>query len=342
MEQQSKEKKTTPVNELLERLEMQYVSLGRAGVKVSRICLGCMSFGKDAPWKIEIDEARKIVKRAIDLGINFFDTANVYSLGRSEEITGECLKGYRDSVVIATKVRLPMGDRPNDYGLSRRHIIDQIKHSLRRLQTDHVDLYQIHRWDYSTPVEETMRALNYVVHRGMAHYIGASSMFAWQFLKALNTSDRLGLERFVSMQNHYNLLYREEEREMIPLCKEEGIAILPWSPLARGFLTGKYERGEIPKTPRYQSDKPLAERYFKPEDYDVVETVQAVAKEKGVTPAQISLAWLLHKGVTSPIIGATRVEHIEEAVASLEVKLDAEGMERLEKDYQPHPVLGHE
>jgi aryl-alcohol dehydrogenase-like predicted oxidoreductase len=328
--------------ELVERSEMQYVNLGKAGVKVSRICLGCMSFGKDASWKIEIDEARKIVNKAIDLGINFFDTANVYSLGRSEEIAGECLKGYRDSFVIATKVRLPMGDRPNDYGLSRRHIMDQIKHSVRRLQTDHVDLYQIHRWDYGTPIEETMRALNDIVHQGMAHYIGASSMFAWQFVKALYTSDRLGLERFVSMQNHYNLLYREEEREMIPLCKEEGIAIIPWSPLARGFLAGKYKRGEIPRTSRYQSDRLLSERYFKPEDYDIVENVQVVAKEKGVTPAQVSLAWLLHKGVTSPIIGATKVEHVEEAVGSLEMKLDAEDMERLEKGYQPHPVLGHE
>ncbi len=226
---------------------MEYVNLGRTGVKVSRICLGCMSFGNDAAWKVELDQAQKLVKKAIDLGINFFDTANVYSSGRSEEITGECLKDYRDKVIVATKVYFPMGEGPNNSGLSRRHILQQSKASLKRLGMDCVDLYQIHRWDYNTSIEETMRALNEVVHRGYAHYIGASSMFAWQFLKALYTSERLGLERFVSMQNHYNLLYREEEREMIPLCKEQGIALIPWSPLARGFLTGKYKRGEEPE-----------------------------------------------------------------------------------------------
>ncbi len=321
---------------------MEYVNLGRAGVKVSRICLGCMSFGNDAAWKVERDQAEKLVKRAVDLGINFFDTANSYSAGRSEEITGDCLKGYGDSVVVATKVYFPVGERPNDSGLSRRHIMHQIRASLKRLQRGYVDLYQIHRWDYNTPIEETMRALNDVVHLGFAHYVGASSMFAWQFLKALYTSDRLGLERFVSMQNHYNLLYREEEREMIPLCKEEGIALLPWSPLARGFLTGKYKRGETAKTTRYQNDQYLAERYFKPEDFDTVETVEKLAKEKGATPAQIALAWLLHKGVTSPIIGATKVEHIEEAAGSVEVKLDAEDLTNLEAGYKPHPILGHQ
>jgi len=321
---------------------MEYVNLGRAGVKVSRICLGCMSFGNDAAWKVELDQARKLTKKAIDLGITFYDTANVYSSGRSEEITGECLKGYAEDIVIATKVYFPVSEDPNDSGLSRRHIMAQIRASLKRLQRDQVDLYQIHRWDYNTPIEETMRALTDVVHSGFAHYIGASSMFAWQFLKALQTSDRLGLERFVSMQNHYNLLYREEEREMIPLCKEEGIALIPWSPLARGFLTGKYKRGEKPKTPRYESDEYLAGRYFKPEDFDVQEAVEAMAKQKGVTPAQISLSWLLHRGVTSPIIGATKVEHIEEAAGSLDVKLDAEDMKRLEEGYRPHPVIGHQ
>ena len=321
---------------------MEYVNLGRTGVKVSRICLGCMSFGNDAAWKVELDQAQKLVKKAIDLGINFFDTANVYSSGRSEEITGECLKDYRDKVIVATKVYFPMGEGPNDSGLSRRHILQQSRASLKRLGMDCVDLYQIHRWDYNTSIEETMRALNEVVHHGYAHYIGASSMFAWQFLKALYTSERLGLERFVSMQNHYNLLYREEEREMIPLCKEQGIALIPWSPLARGFLTGKYKRGEDPRTSRYEGDKYLAERYFRSEDFEIVDTVVAVAKEKNVSPAQVALAWLLHKGVTAPIIGATKVEHIDEAVEALNIRLTAEDLTRLEAGYKPHQVLGHE
>jgi aryl-alcohol dehydrogenase-like predicted oxidoreductase len=325
---------------------MKYVNLGSAGVKVSRICLGCMSFGNDSAWKLELDQARPLVNKAIDLGINFFDTANVYSVGRSEEITGECLKGYRDDVVVATKVRFPMGNGPNDSGLSRRHIMQQIKASLKRLQMDHVDLYQIHRWDYQTPIEETMMTLSDIVRQGLARYIGASSMFAWQLLKALHTSEKLGLERFVSMQNHYNLLYREEEREMIPLCMEERIAITPWSPLARGFLTGKYKRSETPKGLRYESEQwdghnLMAERYFKPEDFNVVETVVAVAKEKEVSPPQIALAWLLHKGVTAPIIGATKIEHVEEAVEALEVKLDSDDMKRLEAPYKPHPIIGH-
>ena len=290
---------------------MQYVNLGSAGVKVSRICFGCMSFGNDNAWKLELDEARPLVKKAIDLGINFFDTANVYSLGRSEEITGECLKDYRDDVVVATKVWDIMGKGPNDSGLSRFHVMQQIKASLKRLQTDHIDLYQIHRWDYRTPIEETMMTLNDIVRQGMARYIGASSMFAWQFLSALYISEKLSLEKFVSMQNHYNLVYREEEREMIPLCREAGIAVIPWSPLARGFLTGKYKRNETPKSGRYENERmdgtnPLADRYFRPEDFDVVETVVALAKEKAISPSQVALAWLLHKGVTAPIIGVTK------------------------------------
>ena len=321
---------------------MQYVNLGRAGVKVSRICLGCMSFGNDAAWKVELDQARLIIKKAIDFGVNFFDTANVYSLGRSEEITGECLKDYREDMVVATKVRGIMGDKPNQSGLSRRHIMQQIKGSLKRLQMDHVDLYQIHRWDYATPIEETLRTLDDLVRQGSTLYVGASSMFAWQFLKALRTSERLGLERFVSMQNHYNLVYREEEREMIPLCKGEGIGLIPWSPIARGFLTGKYKRGEVWKATRYESDKLLPGRFFKPEDFDVLEEAVSVAKEKGVPPAQIAVAWLLHKGVTAPIVGATKVEHIEDAVAAIDVKLSASDLERLEAKYKPHPVIGHE
>jgi aryl-alcohol dehydrogenase (NADP+) len=306
-----------------------------------------MSFGNDNAWKIELDQARPLVEKAIDLGINFFDTANSYSSGRSEEITGECLRGRRDDAIIATKVWDAMGTGPNDSGLSRLHIMQQIKGSLKRLQTDHIDLYQIHRWDYMTPIEETMITLNDLVRQGMVRYVGASSMFAWQFLSALYTSEKLGLEKFVSMQNHYNLVYREEEREMIPLCKEAGIAVIPWSPLARGFLTGKYKRGETPKSVRYENERMrghnmMAERYFRPEDFDVVETLLAVAKEKEVSPSQVALAWLLHKGVTAPIIGATRVQHVEESVAALEIKLDADDMKRLEAPYKPHAVIGHE
>jgi len=299
-----------------------------------------MSFGNSEEWMIEIDKARPIVKRALDLGVNFFDTANVYSTGRSEEIVGELLKDHREDVVLATKVRLNTGEGPNKEGLSRYHIMSQVKKSLKRLQTDRIDLYQIHRWDYSTPIEETLVPLNDLVRQGMVNYIGASSMFAWQFTKALYTSDRLGIARFVSMQNHYNLCYREEEREMIPLCKDQKIALLPWSPLARGFLTGRYKRGKAADSPRYRTDKYFAERFFQPEDFDVVERVEEVAKEKGVTPSQIALAWLLHKGVCAPIIGATRVDHVEEAVSSLDVKLSADDMKRLEEKYKPHRIIG--
>jgi len=299
-----------------------------------------MSFGNSEEWMIEIDKAKPIVKRALDLGLNFFDTANVYSTGRSEEIVGELLKDHREDVVLATKVRLSTGEGPNKEGLSRYHIMDQVKKSLKRLQTDRIDLYQIHRWDYSTPIQETLVTLNDLVRQGMVNYIGASSMFAWQFTKALYTSDRLGIARFVSLQNHYNLCYREEEREMIPLCKDQKIALLPWSPLARGFLTGRYKRGKAADSPRYRTDKYFAERFFQPEDFDVVERVEEVAKEKGVTPSQIALAWLLHKGVCAPIIGATRVDHVEEAVSSLDVKLSADDMKRLEEKYRPHRIIG--
>ena len=319
---------------------MEYSRLGSTGLQVSRICLGTMSFGNSEEWMIEIDKARRIMKRALDLGVNFFDTANVYSAGRSEEIVGELLEDHRDAVVIATKVRLSTGEGPNKEGLSRYHIMDQVKKSLKRLQTDRLDLYQIHRWDYSTPIEETLVTLNDLVRQGVVNYIGASSMFAWQFTKALYTSDRLGIARFVSMQNHYNLCYREEEREMIPLCKDQKIGLLPWSPLARGFLTGRYKRGKAADSPRYRTDKYFAERFFQPEDFDVVERVEEVAKEKGVTPSQIALAWLLHKGVCAPIIGATRVDHVEEAVSSLDVKLSADDMKRLEEKYKPHRIIG--
>ncbi len=290
---------------------------------------------------VEIDQAAPIIRRALDLGINFFDTANVYSQGRSEEIVGELLKDHRDDVVIASKVRLQFGEGPNSQGLSRHHILDQARKSLKRLQTDHIDLYQIHRWDYETPIEETLRALDHLVHQGMVEYVGASSMFAWQFCQALYKSDMHHLARFVSMQNHYNLCYREEEREMIPLCKDRGIALLPWSPLARGFLTGRYKRRKTADTTRYRTDKYFAKRFFRPEDFDVLERVEEVAKEKDVTPSQIALAWLLHKGVTAPIIGATKPEHITEAVESLQLQLTQDDMQRLEEPYKPHRILGH-
>jgi aryl-alcohol dehydrogenase (NADP+) len=234
-----------------------------------------------------------------------------------------------------------MGEKPNQHGLSRIHIMKAIEDSLRRLGTDHVDLYQIHRWDYETPVEEILRTLDGLVRQGKVRYIGASSMWAWQFAKALWTSDRLGLERFVSMQNHYNLAYREEEREMIPLCRDQGIALLPWSPLAKGFLSGKYKRGQKPNSKRFKSDELLAERFFRPEDFDVVERLVEVAKEKGASPAQVAISWLLHKWVTAPIVGPTKIEHVEEAVAALDVKLNGDDMKRLEEPYKPHRVLGH-
>ncbi len=320
---------------------MQYTRLGSTGLQVSRICLGTMSFGNSEDWMIEIDKTRPIVKRALDLGVNFFDTANLYSNGRSEEIVGELLKDHRDDVVLATKVRLKVGEGPNKEGLSRYHILSQVRKSLKRLRTDRIDLYQIHRWDYATPIEETLLTLNDLVREGTVGYIGASSMWAWQFAKALFTSDLLHAARFVSMQNHYNLCYREEEREMIPMCKDQGIGLIPWSPLARGFLTGRYKRGKTPDSARYRADKYFAERFFRPEDFDVVERAEELAKEKGVTTAQIALAWLLRKGVDAPIIGATKVEHLEEAVGSLDVQLSDDDVKRLEAPYKPHRILGH-
>jgi len=300
-----------------------------------------MSFGNSEEWMVELEKAKPIVKRAVDLGVNFFDTANLYSNGRSEEIVGELLKGHRDDVVIATKVRLKVGEGPNREGLSRYHILQQVRKSLKRLQTDRIDLYQIHRWDYGTTIEETLLTLNDLVRQGTVGYIGASSMWAWQFAKALFTSDHFGIARFVSMQNHYNLCYREEEREMIPLCKDQGIGLIPWSPLARGFLTGRYKRGKAPSTSRYKTDKYFAERFFRPEDFDVVERAEEVAKEKGATAAQIALAWLLHKGVNAPVIGATKVEHIDEAVGSVDIQLSDVDMAKLEEPYKIHRILGH-
>ena len=290
---------------------------------------------------LELDQARPIIEKAIDLGVNFFDTSSTYSSGRSEEILGEVVKGRRDEVIVATKVYYPMGENPNQRGLSRLNIMHQIEGSLKRLGVNYVDLYQIHRWDYETPIEETLCALDDLVRGGKVMYVGASSMYAWQFSKALWTCDRLNLTRFVSMQNHYNLCYREEEREMIPLCQDQGIGVLPWSPLAMGFLSGKYTRDETPKSARYRSEPWLSQRYFRPEDFNVLEEVVQIAKSKGVTPSQIALAWLLHKGVVAPVLGATRLCHIEEAVESTNIRLEADDIRRLEAPYKPHPVIGH-
>ncbi len=326
---------------------VQYARLGNTGLKVSRICLGCMSYGTPEwrGWVLPEEASRPFIRRALEMGINFFDTADMYSDGASEEVTGRALRDFarRDDVVIATKVYFPTGPGPNDKGLSRKHILAAIDASLRRLGVDWVDLYQIHRLDPETPVEETLEALHDVVKAGKARYIGASSMFAWQFAKALYLADRHGWTRFVSMQNHYNLVYREEEREMLPLCREEGIGVIPWSPLARGFLAGNRPRGEQGETVRAKQDNYSHEMYRQPEDWDVADRVAAVAARRGVKPAQIALAWLLlQPGVTAPIVGATRMEHLEDAVAALDVPLDEAERRELEEPYRPHPVLGHE
>lgn len=325
---------------------MHYVRLGKTGLKVSRLCLGMMSYGTPQwrDWVLDLDASRPFVKRALDAGINFFDTADVYSQGVSEEVTGKLLTELtrRQDVVIATKVYNPMGKGPNDRGLSRKHIMDSIDNSLRRLGTDYVDLYQIHRWDKETPIEETMEALHDVVKAGKARYIGASSMYAWQFAKSLYLADQHGWTRFVTMQNHYNLVYREEEREMNPLCQAEGIGIIPWSPLARGFLAGNRKKGEDDPTTRAKSDDFAHRLYYQDADYAIVDRVVALAAQKGVKPAQIALAWLLHRPeVTAPIIGATKMYQLDEAIAALKITLSAEEMKQLEELYQPHPVLGH-
>lgn len=324
---------------------MEYVRLGTTGMKVSRICLGTMTYGDPdwREWTLGYEESKPFFKRAIELGINFFDTADMYSLGVSEEVTGKALAEYaqRDQVIVASKVYNPMGDGPNDRGLSRKHIMDAIDASLRRLGTDYIDLYQIHRWDYETPIEETLEALNDVVRSGKVRYIGASSMFAWQFMKALATSDANGWARFVSMQNHYNLAYREEEREMIPLCLDQGVGVIPWSPLARGFLTGKRSR-EKTETVRTKSDTFAHRLYYRDEDYAVVDELVAVAEAHGRPPAQIALAWMLHKpGIAAPIIGASKMQHLDDAVAATEIELSAGEIERLERPYVPHGILGH-
>ncbi|HLF74907.1 MAG TPA: aldo/keto reductase [Anaerolineales bacterium] len=326
---------------------MQYVNLGKTGMKVSRLCLGMMSYGSRQwrDWVLEEEAAKPFVRRALEAGIKFFDTADIYSLGESERVLGNLLKHFgvrRENVVIATKVFNPMSDEVNDRGLSRKHILDSIDKSLQRLQMDYVDLYQIHRWDYETPIEETLEALNDVVRAGKARYIGASSMFAWQFLKALITSEKHGWARFVSMQNHYNLIYREEEREMIPLCIEQGIGLIPWSPIARGFFAGRHSREKRGETTRAKSDTYAHSMYYRDNDFVVAERVAEVAEDLGVTGPQAALAWVLNKPyITSPIIGATKMDHLDQAIAALEIRLSADVIQRLEEPYEPHPVLGH-
>jgi 1-deoxyxylulose-5-phosphate synthase len=325
---------------------MQYVNLGATGLRVSRICLGMMSFGNDSdkPWVIDEQAAEPIVRAAVEGGVTFFDTADTYSQGASEVATGRLLSKLltREELVLATKVFMPMTPGENGGGLSRKHILSAIDASLQRLGMDYVDLYQIHRWDPRTPIEETMQALHEVVRAGKARYIGASSMFAWQFAKAQQVAASAGHARFVSMQNHYNLVYREEEREMIPLCIDQGVGVIPWSPLARGVLAGNRTRSGERRTTRAGSDQFTDYLYDQPTDFDVVERVAEIAAERSVAPAQIALAWLLHKpGVTAPIIGATKPEHLQDALAAEQLTLSDEEVARLEEPYVPHPVLGH-
>ena len=331
---------------------MEYVNLGKTGLKVSRICLGCMTYGRPpAPgepkagrhfWALNEEQSQPFLKQALDLGINFFDTANVYSSGASEEVLGRFLKKNtaRESVVVATKVHGVMREEPNGRGLSRKEILYELDESLRRLGMDYVDLYQIHRWDYETPIEETLEALHDVVKAGKVRYIGASSMYSWQFAKALYLADRHGWTRFVSMQDHYNLLYREEEREMLPLCREEGIGVIPWSPLARGRLARPWQSET---TKRSETDNFGNTMYARTEEADrnVVERLTDLSERLGVAQASLALAWMLAKpGITAPIVGATKKNHLEDAVAALDVKLTPEEVARLEEAYLPHPVLG--
>ncbi|MEP6800410.1 MAG: aldo/keto reductase [Acidobacteriota bacterium] len=325
---------------------MEYVRLGSSGLKVSRLCLGTMTYGTPSwrPWVLSEDASRPFFRQALEAGINFFDTADMYSEGVSEEVVGRALKelARREDVVIATKVFYPMGAGVNERGLSRKHIFAAIDASLRRLQTDYVDLYQTHRFDPETPIDETLRALDDLVRAGKVRYLGASSTDAWRFAAALAAADRNGWTRFVSMQNHYNLVYREEEREMLPLCRAEGIGVIPWSPLARGLLAGTRSRGGGDgATKRGQTDE-FARTLYEDEDFDVVDRVVAVAGERGIPPAQVALAWLVSRpGVTAPIVGASRPEHLADAIGSLEVTLSEEECRRLEEPYRPHGVKGH-
>jgi 1-deoxyxylulose-5-phosphate synthase len=325
---------------------MDYVRLGSTGLRVSRLCLGTMTYGTPAwrPWVLDEQESRPFIKRALEHGINFFDTADMYSRGVSEEVVGRALRDMasRHEIVIATKVFYPVTDHPNGRGLSRKHIFEAIDGSLRRLGTDFVDLYQIHRFDPDTPIEETLEALHDVVKAGKARYIGASSMYAWQFAKMLYTQQRHGWTRFVSMQNHYNLVYREEEREMMPLCREEGVGLIPWSPLARGFLAGNRQRGRKDATRRDQHDEYGHTLYYTDADHDVVDRVVQVAQARDVLPIQVALAWVLRQpGVTAPIIGASKLEQLDQLVAGLDVSLSEDEAKSVEAPYRPHRVLGH-
>src|SRR5580693_9024712 len=325
---------------------MQYVNLGASGLRVSRVCLGMMSFGDDSdkPWVLDAQAAEPIVKAAVDGGVTFFDTADTYSQGASEIATGRLLGKLltREEMVVATKVFMPMTPGENGGGLSRKHILSAIDASLQRLGMDYVDLYQIHRWDNRTPIEETMGALDEVVRAGKARYIGASSMFAWQLAKAQRVAERHSLTPFVSMQDHYNLIYREEEREMIPQCLDQGVGVIPWSPLARGVLAGNRTREGNRLTTRSDSDPFTDYLYNQPTDFDVVERVAEIAGERDVPSAQIALAWLLHKqGVTAPIVGATKLAHLQDALAAERLELSETEISRLEEPYVPHPVLGH-
>ena len=321
---------------------MQYTKLGNTGLDVSRICLGCMSYGLagrgNHEWTLDEEASRPFIQRAVEAGINFFDTANVYSDGTSEEIVGRALADLakRDEIVLATKVNGRMHAGPNGQGLSRKAIMAEIDNSLRRLGTDYVDLYQIHRWDRTVPIEETLEALHDVVRAGKARYIGASSMWAWQFSKALYLADRHGWTRFVTMQNHYNLLYREEEREMMPLCRDQGIGVIPWSPLARGRLTREWDAS----TARSETDA-FGRMLYKDDDKVIVERVGEVAQARGVSRAQVALAWMLSKrSVSAPIVGATKAAHLDDAIAAVDLRLDEEEIKRLEEPYTPHPVAG--
>ena len=328
---------------------MEYGRLGSTGMKVSRIALGMMTYGAKSwrEWVLEWDESAPLLRKAFEAGINFFDTADMYSLGASEEITGRAVKefaGSRDEVVIATKVYHAMSDGQNDRGLSRKHIMTSIDKSLKRLGTDYVDLYQIHRFDHQTPIEETVEALNDVVRAGKALYIGASSMYAWEFLKMLQAQERRGFARFVTMQNHYNLVYREEEREMNPLCASEGIGLIPWSPLARGFLAGNRKSNEDKQkaeTVRARTDDFAHKLYYRESDFTVVDRITEIAEARGVKNAQVALAWMLTKpGVSAPIIGASKAYQLDDALAAMELKLTDDEVKRLEEPYEPHPVLG--
>ncbi len=325
---------------------MQYFNLGKTGLKVSRIALGCMTYGTSQwrDWVLDEDASRPFFQRALEAGINLFDTADMYSLGMSEEVTGRALRDFakRDEVVIASKVFNPMSDLPNHSGLSRKWIMQAIDDTLRRLGTDYVDLYQIHRFDPETPIEETMEALHDIVKAGKVRYIGASSMYAWQFAKMQHIAEAHGWTKFVAMQNHYNLVYREEEREMIPLCIDQGVGVIPWSPLARGFLAGSRTRDKGGETTRSKSDGFAHHMYYAENDFAVLDAVIALATERAVKPAQIALAWMLHKpGITAPIIGASKLHQFDDLIAAADITLGADEVTMLEAPYQPHPVLGH-